>query len=153
MKKGQFATSRRTPYAECCRGARDEAGALTSGFQDYASGEGVVIDFKSPQAYLAIGPTCALADKLRITIDWQPLIVTLSKTALQRHLPAMTEARVIAALAPIIWTAISPATPRIVVLRLAGSNGVRIQPSPRLGCYGPTPRSAFTWRSPNPRHP
>jgi 2-hydroxychromene-2-carboxylate isomerase len=40
----------------------------------------VVIDFKSPQAYLAIGATCALADELRITIDWQPLIVTPSKT-------------------------------------------------------------------------
>ena len=40
----------------------------------------VVIDFKSPQAYLAIGPTCALADELGITIDWQPLIVTPAKT-------------------------------------------------------------------------
>ena len=40
----------------------------------------VAIDFKSPQAYLAIGPTCALADELGITIDWQPLIVTPSKT-------------------------------------------------------------------------
>jgi 2-hydroxychromene-2-carboxylate isomerase len=39
----------------------------------------VVIDFKSPQAYLAIGPTCALADELGITIDWQPLVVTPSK--------------------------------------------------------------------------
>ena len=41
----------------------------------------VVIDFKSPQAYLAIGPTCALADEFGITIEWQPLIVTPSKTA------------------------------------------------------------------------
>lgn len=41
----------------------------------------VVIDFKSPQAYLAIGPTCALAGEFGITIDWQPLIVTPSKTA------------------------------------------------------------------------
>ena len=40
----------------------------------------VVIDFKSPQAYLAIGPTCTLADELGITIEWQPLIVTPSKT-------------------------------------------------------------------------
>ena len=40
----------------------------------------VVIDFKSPQAYLAIGPTCALADELGMTIDWQPLIVPPSKT-------------------------------------------------------------------------
>jgi 2-hydroxychromene-2-carboxylate isomerase len=39
----------------------------------------VVIDFKSPQAYLAIAPTCALADELRITIDWQPLVVIPSK--------------------------------------------------------------------------
>ena len=39
----------------------------------------VVIDFKSPQAYLAIGPTCALADQLGITIDWQPLAVAPSK--------------------------------------------------------------------------
>jgi len=41
----------------------------------------VVIDFKSPQAYLAIGPTCALADELGITIDWQPLVATPSKIA------------------------------------------------------------------------
>jgi 2-hydroxychromene-2-carboxylate isomerase len=40
----------------------------------------VVIDFKSPQAYLAIRPTCALADELGMTIDWQPLIVAPSKT-------------------------------------------------------------------------
>jgi 2-hydroxychromene-2-carboxylate isomerase len=41
----------------------------------------VAIDFKSPQAYLAIGPTCALADELGIDIDWQPLVTTLSKTS------------------------------------------------------------------------
>jgi 2-hydroxychromene-2-carboxylate isomerase len=40
----------------------------------------VVIDFKSPQAYLAIGPTCALADELGITIDWRPLVLPPSKT-------------------------------------------------------------------------
>jgi 2-hydroxychromene-2-carboxylate isomerase len=39
----------------------------------------VVIDFKSPQAYLAIASTCALADELGITINWRPLIVTPSK--------------------------------------------------------------------------
>ncbi len=39
----------------------------------------VVIDFKSPQAYLAIGPTCALADELGITIDWRPLLIAPSK--------------------------------------------------------------------------
>ncbi len=39
----------------------------------------VVIDFKSPQAYLAIAPTCALTDELGISIDWRPLIVTPSK--------------------------------------------------------------------------
>ena len=39
----------------------------------------VVIDFKSPQAYLAIAPTCALADELGITVYWQPLVVTPSK--------------------------------------------------------------------------
>ena len=39
----------------------------------------VVIDFKSPQAYLAIGPTCALADELGIAIDWQPLVLTAAK--------------------------------------------------------------------------
>jgi 2-hydroxychromene-2-carboxylate isomerase len=36
----------------------------------------VAIDFKSPQAYLAIRPTCAMADELGIAIDWQPLIGT-----------------------------------------------------------------------------
>jgi 2-hydroxychromene-2-carboxylate isomerase len=44
----------------------------------------VVIDFKSPQAYLAIGPTCALADELGVTIDWQPLVVIPSKSAAAR---------------------------------------------------------------------
>jgi 2-hydroxychromene-2-carboxylate isomerase len=39
----------------------------------------VVIDFKSSQAYLAIAPTCALADELGITVDWQTLVVTPSK--------------------------------------------------------------------------
>jgi 2-hydroxychromene-2-carboxylate isomerase len=39
----------------------------------------VVIDFKSPQAYLATAPTCAMADELGITIEWQPLVVTPSK--------------------------------------------------------------------------
>jgi 2-hydroxychromene-2-carboxylate isomerase len=41
----------------------------------------VVIDFKSPLAYLAIGPTCALADELGITIFWQPLVITPSNAA------------------------------------------------------------------------
>src|SRR5258708_694165 len=39
----------------------------------------VVIDFKSPQAYLAIWPTCAMADKVGRTIEWRPLIITPSK--------------------------------------------------------------------------
>ncbi len=41
----------------------------------------VAIDFKSPHAYLAIGPTCAMADELGVTIDWQPLIVPPSRIA------------------------------------------------------------------------
>ena len=36
----------------------------------------VAIDFKSPSAYLAIGPTCALADQLGVTVDWQPFLVS-----------------------------------------------------------------------------
>jgi 2-hydroxychromene-2-carboxylate isomerase len=53
--------------------------------QDKPAGAGqrselaVVIDFKSPQAYLALGPTCALADELGTPIDWLPLIVTPPK--------------------------------------------------------------------------
>ncbi len=35
----------------------------------------VVIDFKSPYAYLALEPTCALADQLGIAVDWQPFLV------------------------------------------------------------------------------
>ncbi len=38
----------------------------------------VTIDFKSPQAYLAIAPTCALADELGIDIDWQPMVIRQS---------------------------------------------------------------------------
>jgi 2-hydroxychromene-2-carboxylate isomerase len=44
----------------------------------------VAIDFKSPQAYLAVAPTCALADELGITVDWQPLVITPSKAAAAR---------------------------------------------------------------------
>jgi 2-hydroxychromene-2-carboxylate isomerase len=36
----------------------------------------VAIDFKSPQAYLAIAPTCALADELGVAIDWLPVILS-----------------------------------------------------------------------------
>lgn len=36
----------------------------------------VAIDFKSPNAYLAIGPTCVLAEQLGISIDWQPFLVS-----------------------------------------------------------------------------
>jgi 2-hydroxychromene-2-carboxylate isomerase len=36
----------------------------------------VAIDFKSPQAYLAIAPTCAIADELGITIEWQPVVLS-----------------------------------------------------------------------------
>ena len=43
----------------------------------------VAVDFKSPHAYLAIEPTCALADALGIAIDWQPFLVAPAKR--QRH--------------------------------------------------------------------
>jgi 2-hydroxychromene-2-carboxylate isomerase len=36
----------------------------------------VAIDFKSPSAYLAIGPTRSLAEQLGRTIDWQPFLVS-----------------------------------------------------------------------------
>ncbi|MBV8453576.1 MAG: DsbA family protein [Deltaproteobacteria bacterium] len=36
----------------------------------------VAIDFKSPNAYLAIEPTCALAEQLRVSVDWQPFLVS-----------------------------------------------------------------------------
>ncbi len=39
----------------------------------------VAIDFKSPHAYLALEPTCALADALGIEIDWLPLVVAPAK--------------------------------------------------------------------------
>ncbi len=35
----------------------------------------VAIDFKSPHAYLAVGPTCALAEELGLIIDWRPFPV------------------------------------------------------------------------------
>lgn len=43
----------------------------------------VAIDFKSPNAYLAIGPTCALAEELGVGVDWQPFLVSPSKN--HRH--------------------------------------------------------------------
>jgi 2-hydroxychromene-2-carboxylate isomerase len=36
----------------------------------------VIIDFKSPNAYLAIGPTCALAEQLGFFVDWRPFLVS-----------------------------------------------------------------------------
>ena len=41
----------------------------------------VAIDFKSPNAYLAIAPTCAMADELGIVIDWQPLVLPAAKAS------------------------------------------------------------------------
>ena len=41
----------------------------------------VVIDFRSPQAYLAVAPTCALADELGIAIEWRPLADAPSKAS------------------------------------------------------------------------
>jgi 2-hydroxychromene-2-carboxylate isomerase len=35
----------------------------------------VAIDFASARTYLAIKPTCALADRLGIEIDWEPMVV------------------------------------------------------------------------------
>ncbi len=40
----------------------------------------VAIDFKSPHAYLAIGPTSAMADELGAAIDWQPFLGARWKT-------------------------------------------------------------------------
>jgi len=40
----------------------------------------VAIDFKNPYAYLAIAPTCALAEELGIAIDWQPLVTSPGTT-------------------------------------------------------------------------
>jgi 2-hydroxychromene-2-carboxylate isomerase len=36
----------------------------------------VAIDFKSPTVYLAIAPTCALAEQLGVAIEWQPFLVS-----------------------------------------------------------------------------
>lgn len=52
---------------------REAAGGITNGRLP------VVIDFRSPQAYLAVAPTCAMADELALTIDWRPLVVPPSK--------------------------------------------------------------------------
>lgn len=35
----------------------------------------VSIDFKNPSAYLALEPTCALADELGVDVGWQPFLV------------------------------------------------------------------------------
>jgi 2-hydroxychromene-2-carboxylate isomerase len=35
----------------------------------------VAIDFASARSYLAIKPTCALADRLGIEIDWEPMVI------------------------------------------------------------------------------
>ncbi len=38
----------------------------------------VYIDYKSPYAYLAVAPTCAMADELGITIDWRPFTLDIA---------------------------------------------------------------------------
>ena len=43
----------------------------------------VYIDFKSPAAYLAISPTLALAERLDLTIDWEPF------RAIEREVPKL----------------------------------------------------------------
>jgi 2-hydroxychromene-2-carboxylate isomerase len=35
---------------------------------------GLVIDFRSPYAYLAVGPSSAMAQELGVAIDWQPFL-------------------------------------------------------------------------------
>lgn len=35
----------------------------------------VCVDFRRPGAYLALGPTCALADELGVEVDWLPCVV------------------------------------------------------------------------------
>ncbi len=39
----------------------------------------LAIDFASPYAYLAVQPTCAMADQLGIEIDWQPFLIDAEK--------------------------------------------------------------------------
>jgi 2-hydroxychromene-2-carboxylate isomerase len=39
----------------------------------------VAIDFKSPNAFLAAAPTCTIAQRAGVTIDWQPFLVPSSK--------------------------------------------------------------------------
>jgi 2-hydroxychromene-2-carboxylate isomerase len=39
----------------------------------------IAIDFKSPYAYLAVAPSCAMASELGITIDWLPMIISPSE--------------------------------------------------------------------------
>ena len=47
----------------------------------------VCIDFKNPKAYLAIAPTFALEDELKIAFDWQPVRVS----PLTRPVPGRAE--------------------------------------------------------------
>ena len=37
----------------------------------------VYVDFKSPYAYVALGPTRSLADELGIDVDWRPLTLDI----------------------------------------------------------------------------
>src|SRR5260370_22019212 len=64
---------------------RDFSVERAAAFENIKRQLAVAIDFKSPQAYLAIGPTCALADELGITIDWRPLVVMPSKITAAPH--------------------------------------------------------------------
>jgi 2-hydroxychromene-2-carboxylate isomerase len=50
-----------------------------AGMSSAANRFSVAIDFKSPQAYLAIAPTSAMAKAVGIAVDWLPFIGTPSK--------------------------------------------------------------------------
>lgn len=52
----------------------------------------VAIDFKSLQSYLAIEPTCSMADELGVEINWQPIVITSSRARIAA-VPTATEDR------------------------------------------------------------
>src|SRR5579872_466335 len=105
----------------------------------------VYIDYKSPYAYLAIAPTCAMADELGIAIDWRPFTLDipsyLGSARLNKEGKVVEENR-----APGQWLRVKYAYRDVRRYGAAGSSceeprrfGIRRLPA--SGCYGPRRRA------------
>ena len=115
---------------ESSASARALAGAATS------ERLSVAVDFKSPHAYLAVEPTCALADALGIAIDWQPFLVSRPEALRAAGSPTTIAARGIAGFARSTRSETCGATPRPAGSRFGPRAETPTRRSPRSASRG-----------------